>query len=824
MNSQKHSTYYCIRRTICVYLCILLAIAIILGMLHCFFADIRVERVSWLNLDKERNISTWFSGLLFFLLGCSAFVAYYQERKNNAEVHDCFRLPILWLGIGLSGLFMSLDDITILHENLFWREIRLFSEKFGDSWIYVTQWQILFAPAILLILSYFVIFLSNRFGCSLWAKLGAFTGIGCWLVSLSLEGMRGMFKLKSKWWYSFEVLIEEEMEMMGTIFLLSSIIFYTIDIALDFTTARRHHLKSSSGFLTRQAVIILTITLLVLSSAGGAIYYFAYKQASVEAPLPRLYKKAKRQSARSQYKVDNNTTDFKSPAPKILSRVIWFGDIKVPLSISNLDQKTLIRFVAESVFDRKTNVNNIPAALMGDTLPRMVFLSVSDGINPAYVVIGTGKGITDAIELAVTKVNSLGEKNNRPKWFKLDIVQDVYKMDNVELDKPLKFERSLQGMAFDRESGIAFLPEEMMAYTLVNSKQKIRMNNIEKYLNGRSIHAEQFQRFRHLDKASIYRFTTMGVFSDGKEVISLYRGHRLYKQLSKEDLLSAARRGGQYLTLAVSADGKFVYRYLPKIDHVPKKYNILRHAGTVYSMLELYEITGKAELLKAACRAIEYLLLSVKPCLSGKQNMACIVEKGYAKLGGNALTAIALAKYTEVTHDRQYMPILLRLGRWIQSAQRESGEFYMQKQSYPDGEVTDFISQYYPGEALLAMTRIYALDPHDDWLDVAEKGTQYLINNRDYGLPLSELIHDHWLLYALNELYRYRPNPLYLEHALQIAHSIMQSQNREPVYPDWRGSYYRPPRSTPTATRTEGSMLHTSWPATLLICRKLKKF
>ena len=32
----------------------------------------------------------------------------------------------------------------------------------------------------------------------------------------------------------------------------------------------------------------------------------------------------------------------------------------------------------------------------------------------------------------------------------------------------------------------------------------------------------------------------------------------------------------------------------------------------------------------------------------------------------------------------------------------------------------------------------------------------------------------------------------------------MLSQNREPEYPDWLGSYYQPPRSTPTATRSEG--------------------
>lgn len=775
-----------------------------MGVLHCFFAGIKTEGVAWFNLDKERNIPTWFSGLLLFLLGCSAFAAYYWEKKRIAEGDSCFRLPILWLGIGIIGLFMSLDEITILHENILWRETRLFSEKFGDSWIYVTQWQILFAPAILLILSFFVIFFSNRFGCSLWAKFSSFTGIGCWLVSLSLEGMRGTFKLKSKWWYSFEVLIEEEMEMIGTLFLLSSIIFYTIDIALDFTAERRHHLKLASRFLTRQTVIILAVTLLILSAAGGAIYYFAHKQASIETPLPRLYKKAKRQSARTQDEIDNKTVDFKSPVQEILSPEIWFEDIKVPVSISRLDKEALVKSAAESVFDGKTNVNNIPPTLKEDTLPRIVFLSASDGIRPAYVVTGTGKGITEAIERAVTQVRSLFENNYSPKWFKLDIVQDVYNMDNVDPDKPIKIERSLQGMAFDRRSGIAFLPEEMVAHTLMNSKQEIQMNNMEKYLKDRSLHAEQFQRLKGLGETAIYRFTTISLFSDGKDAISLYRGHRLYNQLSREDLLSAARHGGQYLTRAVGDNGRFVYRYLPKADRVPKKYNILRHAGTVYSMLELYEFTGETELLRAAHKAIEYLLLSVKPSLDENQNIECIVENGYAKLGGNALTVIALAKYIAVTGDTQYMPVMLRLGRWIQNAQRESGEFYMQKQSYPDGEVTDFVSQYYPGEALLAMTRIYALDPHDAWLDVAERGAQYLINVRDYGLPPSKLIHDHWLLYALNELYRHRQNSLYLEHALKITHSITQRQNREPAYPDWLGSYYHPPRSTPTATRTEG--------------------
>ena len=268
-------------------------------------------------------------------------------------------------------------------------------------------------------------------------------------------------------------------------------------------------------------------------------------------------------------------------------------------------------------------------------------------------------------------------------------------------------------------------------------------------------------------------------------------------------MLSAAVAGGEYLTEAVRSNGKFVYSYLPKTDGVPDRYNILMHSGTVYSMLELYEVTGDADLLQAAERAIDYLLASSLPCEVDDESVLCVVEDEEVKLGGAGLAAIALAKYTEVTGDERYLAELVALGRTMQALQHESGEF-THKITYPEGEDTGFVSQFYPGEALLALARIYAIDPDEGWLDTAERGAQYLINVRDKGLSISQLTHDHWLLYALNELYRYRPNSTYRDHATRIARAIMQSQNRRPEYPDWLGSYYRPPRSTPTATRTEG--------------------
>ena len=95
--------YKRIRRIFYVYLGVLLGLVLLLGILHGLLADYRAGSVWWFNLDKERNIPTWFNGVLYLLFGCAAGAAYLGEQRRNAEGEDRFHLPILWLGIGLIG-------------------------------------------------------------------------------------------------------------------------------------------------------------------------------------------------------------------------------------------------------------------------------------------------------------------------------------------------------------------------------------------------------------------------------------------------------------------------------------------------------------------------------------------------------------------------------------------------------------------------------------------------------------------------------------------------------------------------------------------------
>lgn len=182
----------------------------------------------------------------------------------------------------------------------------------------------------------------------------------------------------------------------------------------------------------------------------------------------------------------------------------------------------------------------------------------------------------------------------------------------------------------------------------------------------------------------------------------------------------------------------------------------------------------------------------------------CFVEDDLLKLGANALTLLAIAKYTAVTKDRTLLPVAKKIALWMKLIQNESGEFTVHKQRFSTGKIYDFISDYYPGEAIFALARFYEVDSDPMWLETAFKGADYIIHVRDKNKSIVEIDHDHWLLYGLNAVYRLHPQFDYIKHTYKICQAIMLSQYRSSKNPDYFGSFYNPPRSTPTAIRAEG--------------------
>jgi len=133
------------------------------------------------------------------------------------------------------------------------------------------------------------------------------------------------------------------------------------------------------------------------------------------------------------------------------TREVWFEDIQNPLPITAADGQALVRFTAMAILRQKV-VSSLPAPLRDDNLPRIVFLSLSDGSTPAHVVLGSGIGVSNAIEQAVSGAYTLLDTGYQPLWVKVDVVQEVISLDHLNFDQPLDLERSLHGLAFDRQS------------------------------------------------------------------------------------------------------------------------------------------------------------------------------------------------------------------------------------------------------------------------------------------------------------------------------------------------------------------------------------
>jgi uncharacterized protein YyaL (SSP411 family) len=277
----------------------------------------------------------------------------------------------------------------------------------------------------------------------------------------------------------------------------------------------------------------------------------------------------------------------------------------------------------------------------------------------------------------------------------------------------------------------------------------------------------------------------------------------MFESVNRRQLLQSARQGGEYLLRTMHEKGGFLYEYDPVEPDVLSGYNILRHCGTVYSMLELYEVTEDERLLEKAEHALDYLQAYIHPAPNNGEGV-CVVERGEAKLGGAALAVIAMAKHAELTGNHDRVPTMRKLATWMMDRQQPAGGFTRHKVTYPEGEDTGFVSEYYPGEAILALLRLHGLTGDETYLEAADAGARYIIEVRDQGLAPAVLPHDHWLLYGLAELHPHRSRDIYVRHVLKLGSAILASQHLEPPYPDWQGGFGSPPRCTPAATRSEG--------------------
>ena len=135
---------------------------------------------------------------------------------------------------------------------------------------------------------------------------------------------------------------------------------------------------------------------------------------------------------------------------------------------------------------------------------------------------------------------------------------------------------------------------------------------------------------------------------------------------------AATDRLARYLAKNVREDGMFEYRINmdPTIE-VAERYNILRHAGTIYAMSMYYPIKPDSNMKSAIERAGKYLRDESLHLVSGNDYMLAVWSEPevnrtgkplQAKLGGTGLGLVALLSLENIQPGFTPLPDLRALG------------------------------------------------------------------------------------------------------------------------------------------------------------------
>lgn len=270
---------------------------------------------------------------------------------------------------------------------------------------------------------------------------------------------------------------------------------------------------------------------------------------------------------------------------------------------------------------------------------------------------------------------------------------------------------------------------------------------------------------------------------------------------------AAARLGADYIAAKTRDNGKLVY--LLNLDpeaSVPRKYNVLRHAGALYALGQVQSQWPSPERAAALGRSLRYFqerYLRPVPDADDQYAVWSHGEEDEAKLGGAGLALVALTEHRPPHGEPKAIAGLVR---FIQRLQKDDGSFYSK---YYEGRGPDdsWTSLYYPGEAALGLLRLHGTAPAlaSGALETATRALLFLAESRRGEARVPP---DHWALIAT--ALRLDTGDLSAEdeealrrHAGQIIDGMLDRPEFAADAPQ-HGSFRADGRTTPTATRLEG--------------------
>ncbi|MHA1149129.1 MAG: hypothetical protein ACTSR8_12895 [Promethearchaeota archaeon] len=198
----------------------------------------------------------------------------------------------------------------------------------------------------------------------------------------------------------------------------------------------------------------------------------------------------------------------------------------------------------------------------------------------------------------------------------------------------------------------------------------------------------------------------------------------------RNKLEECARYGADNLLFSQYCNGRYKYIYdAEKDEYKEEDYNIVRHAGTTYALLDLYNEIGEEEYLRAGVAGLDYLVSF--NCMLSFDEWA--INYNYdMNVGTVSLTILAMVRYYEATEDERYNIFIEKYANFIVSQQREDGAY--------SGRIGSFAEErYYSAEAFFALSLSYDLFKKQSYLNSIEKALNFYWD-KDYDYNNSAFI------------------------------------------------------------------------------------
>ena len=386
------------------------------------------------------------------------------------------------------------------------------------------------------------------------------------------------------------------------------------------------------------------------------------------------------------------------------------------------------------------------------------FLLVSNLGNESLILTYCNDNYDCKVVSKNSTVDKLFRRYSDYSYVKIDKIINIKDITSDSL-KNIIFKTSKNsfnnGIIFN--DSIKLLSEEINANNILDyDNKKIDVNNLKKYLLSKniSINENELNDIKIFETNSYYKNKNM----DNSVKLNLVNGFNILSY-SDDDLDKQINASANRLLSMQQDNGSFIYGYRVNNGNIIKSYNILRHAGSVYSLIRYYDYSHDSNVKEKIEKSIDYLLKNATKKYNNDTVLVYEDTSEEIKLGGNALSLLMLSEYKLVFGDNRYDDVAKKIANGILLFQKSDGSLnHVLDLSF---NLKDkYRTSYYDGEAAYGLLKYYEVSKNKKYYNSAKKIIDMFIkkNYTKYG--------DQWVSYSLNQFLKFNKDNKYIKFAL----------------------------------------------------------